>query len=356
MKRSRIAVLSVVAMLLAAGAARADTHAPWPTNWNDWTDPALWVTVGNAGNTGELSGGISSYGPIATVGAVGYEYKIGKYEVTAGQYTAFLNAVAATTDTYGLYNAKMGVHSSDWGCNIVRVGSSGSYTYSVAADWANRPVNYVSWGDAARFSNWMTTGQTEVGSYTLNGAMTDAALLAVTRNANALYVIPTENEWYKAAYYDPAKSGGPGYWNYIGTDANPGRDTTEATNPGNNATYVMSTTPLYIDVVYHRTLAGEFELSDSAYGTFDQLGNVAEWNETIIMRTGGDLHRGYLGGSWTATMLAMSAVCRNSQVSTINEVMGTGFRVAEVPEPADDGVAGFGRRESPGASSAREVR
>jgi len=292
------------------------------------------VTVGNPGNTGELSGGKVSRGPIATVGAVGYEYKIGKYEVTAGQYTEFLNAVAKTADPYGLYNAKMGNNSPDWGCNIMRSVSSGSYTYSVASDWANRPVNYVSWGDAARFSNWLTSGQTEVGSYTLNGAMLDAELLAVTRNADARYVIPTENEWYKAAYYDPLKPGGPGYWDYIGTDAIPDRDVNEVRSPGNNATYMKTQTPLYVDVVYHRTEVGEFELSDSAYGTFDQLGNVAEWNETIMMRDGyTTLHRGYLGGSWTSTVAALSAVYRQARPSTTDEDMNFGFRVALVPEP-----------------------
>jgi formylglycine-generating enzyme required for sulfatase activity len=29
----------------------------------------------------------------------------------------------------------------------------------VVADWADRPVNYVSWGDAARFANWLHNGQ-----------------------------------------------------------------------------------------------------------------------------------------------------------------------------------------------------
>src|SRR6185436_13170930 len=57
------------------------------------------VPVGNVGNandpaTGNLYGGVS------------YAYSIGKYEVTVGQYTAFLNAVAAT-DSYGLYTTSM---------------------------------------------------------------------------------------------------------------------------------------------------------------------------------------------------------------------------------------------------------
>jgi len=72
---------------------------------------------------------------------VDYVYQIGKYEVTNAQYIEFLNAVAET-DTYGLYSTNM------W--SIERSGSSGSYTYTVAADRADRPVNHVSWGDAAR--------------------------------------------------------------------------------------------------------------------------------------------------------------------------------------------------------------
>jgi sulfatase modifying factor 1 len=196
MNASRTWVLVCVVVGLLAGTAVA--------NFTMETVP-----VGNAGNAGELSGsGADGFGPDRICGAVAYTYKIGKYEVTAGQYTAFLNAVAKT-DTYGLYDRRMADPTANsYGCNIQRDGSPGSYMYSVAADRANRPVNYVSWGDAARFVNWLHNGQptgsqglatTEDGSYYLNSAMTDAALLAVTRKANATWVIPSEDEWYKAA-------------------------------------------------------------------------------------------------------------------------------------------------------------
>ncbi|HEY4761696.1 MAG TPA: SUMF1/EgtB/PvdO family nonheme iron enzyme, partial [Thermoguttaceae bacterium] len=113
------------------------------------------VSVGNPGNAGELSGaGAGGYGANRICGAVDYEYRIGKYEVTAGQYCEFLNAVA-DTDAYGLYSTYMG--SDSYG--IQRSGSSGSYTYRVADGWANRPINWVSWGDAARFANWLHNGQ-----------------------------------------------------------------------------------------------------------------------------------------------------------------------------------------------------
>ena len=121
------------------------------------------VTVGNPGNTAD---------PKTGLGAVGYTYQIGTYDVTAAQYVAFLNAVSAA-DTYGLYNSSM---SDTAGCNIQQSGLSGSYTYSVAPQYANLPVNYITWGDAARFCNWLTNGQptgsenlatTENGSYYL---------------------------------------------------------------------------------------------------------------------------------------------------------------------------------------------
>src|SRR6476659_4472457 len=107
---------------------------------------------------------------------------------------------------------------------IARTGSSGSYTYGVIG-FANHPIAYVSWGDAARFANWLNHGQptgaqdastTEDGAYTLNGATSIADLSAVLRNQNAKWFIPTENEWYKAAFYQPAAQGGDSdsYWKY----------------------------------------------------------------------------------------------------------------------------------------------
>ncbi len=149
------------------------------------------VRVGNPGNAGDTRYPDASNG-IYNFGAVGYTYNIGKYEVTADQYCEFLNAVAKT-DTYELYNTNM--WSIDGGCKIQQSGSSGNYSYSVASDWANRPVNIVSWGDAARFANWLHNGQ-PTGAQDLT--TTDAQLLAVTRQANATWVITSEDEWYKA--------------------------------------------------------------------------------------------------------------------------------------------------------------
>lgn len=293
------------------------------------------VSVGNPGNAGELSGGgAGGSGPDRTCGAVDYTYTIGKYEVTAAQYTEFLNAVAGT-DTYGLYNTNM--WSSSYGSKIQRTGSPGSYSYSVALDWANRPVNFVSWGDAARFSNWLHNGQptgpqglatTEDGSYFLDGAMSNTALMAITREPDATWVIPSEDEWYKAAYHKNDGVTG-NYWDYpTGTDAIPNNGNPEG-DTGNSANFYDG--DYTIGSPYWRTEVGYFGLSDSSYGTFDMGGNVWEWNEAILSGS----FRLVRGGSFPGTFGAadLQAASRDDQTDPTLEDRNYGFRVAQVPEP-----------------------
>ena len=303
-----------------------------------------WVAVGEAGNAGDVR---FADPQVPSFGGVGYTYDIGRYEVTAGQYVEFLNAVAAT-DTYGLYNPQM--NSSEFGCQITQHGSSGSYTYDFAgrpsgteADWSNRPVNYVSWGDAARFANWLHNGQptglqdagsTETGSYDLYGATSDSDLLSVTRSTDATVVLPSEDEWYKAAYYDGAAD----VYFYFPTSSNglPSNDLINP-DPGNNATVWEA--GYTIGSPYYRTEVGAHENSASPYGTFDQGGNVWEWNEAIL----NDLYRGMRGDSFVNSGFGSrtGAWDRNALLPSA-EFYGTGFRVAAVPEPASLGLLALG--------------
>jgi len=308
------AALALLGLTIAAQAITIDT-----------------VAVGNAGNTGELSGsGAGGYGPDRICGAVGYNYNIGKYEVTAGQYTAFLNAVGAT-DTYGLYSTSM---TSTYGCNIQRTGGSGSYSYTVASDWANRPVNYVSYWDSCRFANWLGNGQgtgsTETGAYTLNG-YTGYDGRTIQRNAGATWAVTSEDEWYKAAYY---KGGGTnaGYWDYPTKSNSAPANQVLSTDPGNSANYYINN--YSIGSPYYRTNVGEFENSASAYGTFDQGGNVWEWNEAIVYQDANYAYRGLRGGSFGIDNGALQASDRNDGYPS-GEGYGGGFRVSQVvPEPS----------------------
>lgn len=289
------------------------------------------VNVGNAGNAADTTG----------YGAVSYDYAIGKYEVTIGQYTAFLNAVAAT-DTYGLYNSNMGTNLNVAG--ITRSGSSGSCNYSVmnnSGNSANRPITYVSWFDAARFSNWMANGQgsgsTETGAYTLNGATSGNA---VAKNAGAAWYIPNENEWYKAAYYDQTLNAGSGGYSLYPTQSNtiPGNVVGATVNEANfnDGEYSVTQSAIYSSSQNYLTDGGAFSGSASACGTFDQGGDVWEWND--LTGTAGSV-RGSRGGSWNSSGgVDLQSSHRNVDISPGSEIRDFGFRVASVPEPSTTGL------------------
>ena len=175
------------------------------------------VTVGNPGNAADPlpTQDIYSDVPRTGMGTVSYSYQIATLKVTWAQWAQFLNAVAAN-DTRDLY--RYFEQSSD----VTRSGVPGSWTDSPVPAQANSAA-ILQWSDAARFCNWLTNGQpqgsevngvTETGSYSINGHTNDRGLNMIVRNPNAVFVIPTENEWYKAAYYDQNKAGGPGYWLY----------------------------------------------------------------------------------------------------------------------------------------------
>jgi sulfatase modifying factor 1 len=263
-----------------------------------------WVNIGNPGNAAD---------PLTGYGAVGYEYKIGKYEVTIGQYVEFLNA-KATNDPYSLYNTKMS------GYGIARNETFGEYSYTVTGANSNLPVSLVSWFDAARFANWMLNGQrngdTETGAYTLNGVMNGVVLA----NTGAGIRLPTESEWYKAGYYDPTRNGDGGYWLY------PTQGNTVTTSEANYSAVG------YVGPLGDLSGIGTFS-ADSYYGTFDQGGNVWEWNDAII-----DSRRGLRGGSCGYGESNISSLIRDVGGTSGEDNDGQlGFRIVSIsaiPEPS----------------------
>jgi len=238
--------------------------------------PIHWVTVGDPGNTADSAP--AGYGAVAT------SFQIMKYEFTNQQYTDFLNSVdAAGTNPYSVYNTNMGSNARG-GIDFTDGAATGS-KYGVKTNMADKPVNYVSWFDAARVSNWLMNGatsssSTEIGAYSLIGGQISGTVPSV--NPNATYYVPLEDQWYKAAYY---KGGGTnsGYWNFATqSDVAPEAVTADAAgdasaeNTGNFANYknAASWNGLSGNVTTVGTNGGP-----SAYGVFDQGGSVYEWND-----------------------------------------------------------------------------
>jgi len=243
------------------------------------------VTVGDPGNTGEVSGEwAGGDGPNRLCGGVDYTYRISKYETTNAQYTEFLNSVASLGDPHGLYHASMSDPFNFGG--ISRTGSGTAmdpYVYDAKNDdpeWKNRPVNFVNFWDACRFANWLHNGQpigtqnastTEDGAYTLNG-YTGWDGRGIARNPDALFFVPSENEWYKAAYYDSLLNGGAGGYHQWPTGVGGVDNNPPSQDTGDSANFLYL--GYAVGMPYYTTEAGAYALSGSSYDTYDQGGNV----------------------------------------------------------------------------------
>ncbi|MGD0785312.1 MAG: SUMF1/EgtB/PvdO family nonheme iron enzyme [Sedimentisphaerales bacterium] len=265
------------------------------------------VTIGNAGNgTDPATGNLH--------GAVGYNYSIGKYEVTNAQWNAFTTAAGAPT------------------------GNDGSYTTGSYFTGAQQPTNNVSWYEAAQFCNYLTSGDKSKGAYQFSGNNTNpGSFIGIDRVSSistygTTYVLPTHDEWYKAAYYKPD---GSGYSTYAyGTDTAP----------------IAGVQSNHNDVIGKPWDVGTGTIEQN--GTYDMMGNVWEWNETLFTNySDGDVYRGARGGSFTTSghdyYLASSWL--NGRYPEF-EHYSFGFRVAEIPEPCSlvllslGGLALLGRR------------
>ena len=223
----------------------------------------FFTTVGDPRNPCEDGVGFDEEN--AGIGYVGQPYQISVSEITNLMYARFLNAVASGDNFYGLYATRM---ATDPQGGIIRGGSFPNYTYSVKAGFENRPVNFVSLYSAIRYINWIHNGMpvtrilddttTEDGAYTLLGNN----IPTITRNASAKYFLPNQDEWHKAAFFDPAPpSPYPSdfYWM---------RGDQSQNGVGGN---------------FSGTLADVgTSSSTSHYGTYDQDGNVSEWTESVV--------------------------------------------------------------------------
>jgi formylglycine-generating enzyme len=288
------------------------------------------VPVGFAGNAPDPATG-------SLYGAVPYNYNIGTYDVTNAQYVAFLNSKAAAADPYGLWNSYMDPGGFE---GAISRSGSGPYSYSVKPGFANKPVIFVTWYDSVRFVNWLTNGQgngdTESGTYLIaNGGdnsgtvlVPDAAQRTLWATTNSFHwLLPSENEWYKAAYYNAP--GGTYYAYPFQSNSRPG----PLAPPGNTNSLNSSQAAYNYDGNRsYLTDVGAYPNSLSLFGSFDMGGDVFQWNDTSIGSS-----RGTRGGGWGNDPGYSAATFRFSDESPSFVGNGSGFRVASVgsvPEPS----------------------
>ena len=277
------------------------------------------VTVADPGNAQDDTG----------LGRVDYTYEISTHEVTNAQYAAFLNAVAVQSDPYGVYNANMEINQGA--------------EYSVKSGYADKPVRHVSFWSAARFANWLTndqptgsqgSGTTETGMYNLGG-VANPDNSSVSRqlkfaDGDRGVAITSVDEWYKAAYYDPTlNDGSGGYYDYP-TQSNT-EPTAEAPPGGPNSAN-------FFGGPGEPTEVGAYPDSPSFYGTFDQGGNLDEWNDGVVDPG----LRGLRGGTFkTIGDYLKSEFNPTFGTAPSNQYADTGFRVTSltaIPEPSSYGI------------------
>ena len=274
-------MILAAAVLSVAGAAMAETitHGTTAINMD-------FVTVGNPGNGPDTTG---SPNPC---GSVGYLYNIGKYEVMADQWAA---VIAADPN----------------------VGDAGNWSGS-------QPTGGTSWHEAAKFCNWLTTGHYNQGYYAIDGSG-DATPNALAHDAYAAlhgttYFIPTNDEWYKAAYFD----GTAGVYYDYPTGSNSIPDGIDfAGDTAFDAVFAQDHNQNQPNSVTNSGVA-------SPYGTIAQGGNVWEWNEAAI----GSLYRDIRAGSFNEySGYGYLASSYRYEYTATSQASNVGFRVASVPEP-----------------------
>ena len=293
-----------------------------------------WVTVGDPGNVADDT----------TYGAVADSFQIMKYEWTNSQYVDFLNAVDPNgTNPNSIYDSRMG--SNVRGGISFTDGNTAGSKYTARTNMGNKPVNYVSWFDAARVANWLFNGatgtsSTETGAYTLNNATSGTAPAV---NPGATFYVPTRDQWYKAAYY---RSGGTnaGYWDYA-TQSNTAPTEVTAGGSGDGSGGSTGNSANYNNGADWNSLNGNVTTvgtngGPSAYGAFDMTGNILEWNDL----TGtANSNRELRGGAYSQSASQLSSSYSLTRVSSFEDLI-VGFRLASpvaAPIPEID-PAGFG--------------
>jgi sulfatase modifying factor 1 len=296
---------------VVAAPLRADFLTSFGSGPNQFT--MTFAPIGNPGNAPDTTG---SPNP---AGSVGYHYNMGKYEVSRDMVS---KANAA---------GNLGITMQD----MTGYGGNG----------VNRPATGVSWNEAARFVNWLNTSQgysaaykfaTQPGQAGYNSNDNIQLWLSsdigynpanLFRNTQARYFLPSMDEWYKAAYYDPNANGGAGGYRGFPTGSSSPPTAVIGGTAAGTAVYNQTNPQGPADI----TNAGGL----SSYGVMGMGGNAYELIETEsdLLNNNSSSRRVFRGGDWVGSIHGLSRLNRFEDVPTASNY-SVGFRVASVPEPS----------------------
>ncbi len=291
---SFVAVLFAAVTLIIQPSAQADTFG---TSGNEFTID--FVNIGDTSNAADTT-------IFGVYGAVPYQYRASIYEISE-------DAIIRATDS-GMANV-----------------TAGPWT-------GNQPAATINWYEAAAFVNFLNTSTGNTAAYDLawNGSAWSMNLWSseqawtaggtnLYRNKDAYYFLPSENEWYKAAYYNAA---GTNYFLYPTASSTAPTAVASGTNAGTAVYNTIASVPAIVASV------GGL----SPYGTMGQGGNIFEWNESAFDGTNSTSseNRVRRGGAWNSSSFRGGDLRSSIRISSGPSDEGNfiGFRVASVPEPS----------------------
>jgi formylglycine-generating enzyme required for sulfatase activity len=307
MKKHILSLLVAIGLIGSASAQLATTDT-FGTGDNQFS--LDFRTIRNAGNAADTTG----------YGSVGYTYRIGTYSISQNQ----IDKATAS----GLQNVVAGAWSGD------------------------QPAANMTWYESAAFVNWLNVSKGFQPAYNLtwSGSTWSMALWTIAdagydannlyRNSLAKYFLPSENEFYKAAY---GKIDGSGYYFYTtACDITP-IAVTSGTVAGTAVFTDSSVSPSSPASIF---MAGGL----SPYGTMGQGGNIHQWEETAFngSNTNASDNRGFRGGCYLAPADNLLSSSRYSCIYGPNfPDPNLGLRVASVdigsiPEPSTYALFGIG--------------
>ncbi|GJQ29120.1 MAG: hypothetical protein HBSAPP03_10040 [Phycisphaerae bacterium] len=293
------------------------------------------VTIRAPGNAAWDGTGVDEPDPRAIGrGSVGYEYRMGRYEVTTSQWVEFFNAAYDRADAPLPHLFPPGF----WGAAGTTPNNPGRQRWMVPSGNEMRPVGDISWRMAAMYCNWLHNGKSSDRAAFLSGAY-DVSTFGYTgpggdiftdqsaRSPGATYFIPTWDEWLKAAHYDPNKYGPNmgGWWNYSdSSNTAPVGGLPPSMGGTGEANYGYSAGAFTVPL-------GAYNVT-SPWGLYDVAGATSEWTETIRTLPVGQRFRVADGSYWGSApgfSLADRVDLAGAEYPSI-PVYEFGFRVASV--------------------------